>query len=33
MYDTGVDVNGSDHVVTLSTCSDTNRLVLSAKRI
>ena len=33
MYDTGVDVNGYDQVVTLSTCSDTNRLVLSAKRI
>ena len=33
MYDTGVDVVGSDHVVTLSTCSDTNRLVLSAKRL
>ena len=33
MYDTGVEVSGSDHVVTLSTCSDTNRLVLSAKRL
>ena len=33
MYDTGVDVNGYDHVITLSTCSDTNRLVLSAKRL
>ena len=33
MYDTGVDVAGYDHVVTLSTCSDTNRLIISAKRI
>jgi sortase B len=33
MYDTGVDVEGYDHVLTLSTCSDTNRLVLSAKRM
>lgn len=33
MYDTGVEVSGSDHVVTLSTCSDTNRLVLCAKRL
>ena len=33
MYDTGVEVAGSDHVITLSTCSDTNRLVLSAKRM
>jgi sortase B len=33
MYETGVDVNGYDQVVTLSTCSDTNRLVLSAKRM
>ena len=33
MYDTGVDVAGYDHVVTLSTCSDTDRLVLSAKRL
>lgn len=33
IYDTGVDVSGGDHVVTLSTCSADNRLVLSAKRI
>lgn len=33
MYDTGVDVAGSDYVITLSTCSASNRLVLSAKRM
>ena len=33
MYDTGVEVSGGDHVVTLSTCSNEDRLVLSAKRI
>lgn len=33
MYDTGVEVSGTDHVVTLSTCSADDRLVLSAKRI
>ena len=33
MYDTGVEVSGADHVVTLSTCSADDRLVLSAKRI
>lgn len=33
MYNTGVEVSGSDHVVTLSTCSSSNRLVLSAKRL
>lgn len=33
MYDTGVEVAGFDHILTLSTCSDTNRLVLSAKRM
>ena len=33
MYDTGVSVAGYDHVVTLSTCSDTDRLVISAKRV
>ena len=33
IYDTGVEVAGSDHVVTLSTCSDSDRLVLSAKRM
>ena len=33
IYDTGVEVAGYDHVITLSTCSDINRLVLSAKRL
>lgn len=33
MYDTGVEVAGSDHIVTLSTCSASNRLVLCAKRM
>ena len=33
LYDTGVKVSGSDHVVTLSTCSAYDRLVLSAKRL
>ena len=33
IYDTGVEVAGSDHVLTLSTCSDSDRLVLSAKRM
>ena len=33
MYDTGVEVTGFDHVVTLSTCSNSDRLVLSAKRM
>ena len=33
MYDTGVSVSGSDHIVTLSTCSSTDRLVISAKRM
>ena len=33
MYDTGVEVAGGDHVITLSTCSDADRLVLSAKRM
>lgn len=33
MYDTDVDVSGLDHVVTLSTCSANDRLVLSAKRL
>lgn len=33
MYDTGVDVAGYDRIVTLSTCSDTNRLIVSAKRV
>lgn len=33
MYETGIDVTGSDYVVTLSTCSASDRLVLCAKRI
>lgn len=33
IYETGMDVAGFDHVVTLSTCSNTNRLVLSARRL
>lgn len=33
MYDTGVDVSNVGQVVTLSTCSSSNRLVVSAKRI
>ena len=33
MYDTGVEASGADHVVTLSTCSANDRLVLSAKRV
>lgn len=33
MYDTGIDVSGSDHVVTLSTCSANDRLIVSAKRV
>lgn len=33
MYETGVKATGNDHVVTLSTCSSNDRLVLSAKRI
>ena len=33
MYDTGVEVAGYDHVITLSTCSDVDRLVLCAKRM
>lgn len=33
MYDTGVDVTGNDHIVTLSTCSAYDRLVISAKRV
>ena len=32
-YPTGVEASGTDHIVTLSTCSDSNRLVLSAKRV
>lgn len=33
MYDTGVEVSGTDRVMTLSTCSANDRLVLCAKRI
>jgi len=33
MYETGVEVEGYDRIVTLSTCSSTNRLVLSAKLV
>lgn len=33
MYDTGIEVTGSDHVVTLSTCTASDRLILSAKRV
>lgn len=33
LYDTGVSASGSDHVVTLSTCSRPNRLVVSAKLV
>ena len=33
MYDTGVELGSLDHVVTLSTCTDTDRLIVSGKRI
>lgn len=33
IYDTGVSVSGQDRVLTLSTCSKPNRLVISAKLI
>ena len=33
MYDTGVELESLDHVVTLSTCTDTDRLIVSGKRI
>ena len=33
MYDTGVELGNLDHVVTLSTCTDTDRLIVSGKRI
>lgn len=33
LYDTGVSASGTDHVVTLSTCSRPNRLVVSAKLV
>jgi len=33
MYQTGVKASGKDHVVTLSTCSSSDRLVISAKRV
>ena len=32
-YDTGVELGSLDHVVTLSTCTDTDRLIVSGKRI
>ena len=32
-FETNVDVTGKDHVVTLSTCSASDRLVVSAKRV
>ncbi len=33
LYDTGVSVTGNNQVVTLSTCSSSDRLVVSAKRV
>ena len=33
LYDTGVEMESLDHVVTLSTCTDTDRLIVSGKRI
>lgn len=33
MYETGVEASGNDSVVTLSTCSSSDRLVISAKRV
>ncbi|MCR5582548.1 MAG: class B sortase [Eggerthellaceae bacterium] len=33
VYDTGVTVTGNDQIVTLSTCSSSNRLIVSAKRV
>lgn len=33
LYDTGVSVSGTDRIVTLSTCSRPNRLVVSAKLV
>ncbi len=33
MYDTGVSATGYDQIVTLSTCSSSDRLVVSAKRV
>ncbi len=33
MYDTDVELKSLDHVVTLSTCTDTDRLIVSGKRI
>lgn len=33
LYDTGVDVSGQDRVLTISTCSRPNRLVISAKLV
>ena len=33
MYDTGVELGSLDHVVTLSTCTDIDRRIVSGKRI
>ena len=33
IYDTGVELGSLDHVVTLSTCTDTDRLIVCGKRI
>lgn len=33
MYETGINVTGADHVVSLSTCSASDRLVLCAQRV
>lgn len=33
MYETGINVTGVDHIVTLSTCSASDRLVLCAQRL
>ena len=33
LVETGVDATGNDHILTLSTCSNENRLIVSAKRV
>ena len=33
MYDTGVDVTGNDRIMTLSTCSGSDRLVVTGKQV
>ena len=33
IYETGVQVDGNSQILTLSTCSDSNRLIVSAKRV